>query len=166
MFANGDTRRQLLARSRHLLFKPKEWWINSQCERAQILYLLFKSEEKWCLSQWERAQILFHEYSDIKKAYKLSYKLYGIYNRFSTPEVARTHLAHWYNEIDQSGFDAFNTVRRTFQNHQDTIINYFNGMSTNAAAEAFNAKIKEFRRQFRGVTDVKFFLYHLCKIYA
>jgi len=42
----------------------------------------------------------------------------------------------------------------------------FNGRSTNAAAESFNAKIKEFRRQFRGVTDVKFFLYRLCKIYA
>ncbi|MCE5226272.1 MAG: transposase, partial [Porphyromonadaceae bacterium] len=38
--------------------------------------------------------------------------------------------------------------------------------STNAAAESFNAKIKEFRRQFRGVTDIKFFLYRLCKIYA
>jgi len=32
--------------------------------------------------------------------------------------------------------------------------------------ESFNAKIKEFRRQIRGVTDVKFFLYRLCKIYA
>jgi hypothetical protein len=38
--------------------------------------------------------------------------------------------------------------------------------STNAAAESFNAKIKDFRRQFRGVVDVKFFLYRLCKIYA
>ncbi|WP_430809556.1 MULTISPECIES: transposase [unclassified Carboxylicivirga] len=44
--------------------------------------------------------------------------------------------------------------------------NYFNGRSTNAAAESFNAKIKDFRRQFRGVKDVNFFLYRLCKIYA
>ncbi|TRX66531.1 transposase [Carboxylicivirga sp. M1479] len=62
--------------------------------------------------------------------------------------------------------DAFTTIRRTFEAHRDTIINYFNGRSTNAAAESFNAKIKEFRRQFRGVSDVKFFLYRLCKIYA
>ncbi|WP_430812559.1 MULTISPECIES: transposase [unclassified Carboxylicivirga] len=40
------------------------------------------------------------------------------------------------------------------------------GRSTNAAAESFNAKIKDFRRQFRGVKDVNFFLYRLCKIYA
>ncbi|WP_449353783.1 transposase [Alkaliflexus imshenetskii] len=37
---------------------------------------------------------------------------------------------------------------------------------TNAAAESINAKIKDFRRQFRGVTDVKFFLYRLAEIYA
>ncbi|MCE5227161.1 MAG: transposase [Porphyromonadaceae bacterium] len=42
----------------------------------------------------------------------------------------------------------------------------FGLVRTNAAAESFNAKIKEFRRQFRGVTDIKFFLYRLCKIYA
>ncbi|WP_363321657.1 transposase [Plebeiibacterium sediminum] len=46
------------------------------------------------------------------------------------------------------------------------MINYFNNRSTNAAAESFNAKIKEFRRQFRGVSDVKFFLFRLTKIFA
>ncbi|MCT4644044.1 MAG: transposase [Carboxylicivirga sp.] len=50
--------------------------------------------------------------------------------------------------IVYDGFTAFATIRRTFETHHDTIINYFNGRSTNAAAESFNAKIKEFRRQF------------------
>jgi len=67
---NGDTHKQLLVRGRYLLFKP---------------------EEKWTLSQWERAQILFSEYPDIEKAYKLSYKLYDIYNRFLTPEVPKSN---------------------------------------------------------------------------
>ncbi len=142
---NGDTRKQLLARSRYLLFKP---------------------EEKWTPSQWLRAQILFELYPDIEKAYKLSYQLYDIYNRNIAPEIARTKLAHWFNKIEKAGFEAFSAIRRTFETHHDTIINYFNGRSTNAAAESFNAKIKEFRRQFRGVVDVKFFLYRLCKIYA
>lgn len=142
---NGDTRRQLLARSRYILFKPMERWTDSQ---------------------WRRAQILFELYPDIHKAYQLSYKLYEIYNRFISPDLARTKLAHWFKDTEESGFNAFATIRRTFETHHDTIINYFNGRSTNAAAESFNAKIKEFRRQFRGVTDVKFFLYRLCKIYA
>ncbi|MGL5788131.1 MAG: transposase, partial [Bacteroidales bacterium] len=41
-----------------------------------------------------------------------------------------------------------------------------NNRSTNACAESFNAKIKAFRADFRGVRDIKFFLFRLCKIYA
>ncbi|MDE6451623.1 MAG: transposase, partial [Odoribacter sp.] len=40
-----------------------------------------------------------------------------------------------------------------------TILNYFDYRSTNAAVESFNAKIKEFRRVFRGIRDIKFFLF-------
>ena len=37
------------------------------------------------------------------------------------------------------------------KNNYPTIINYFNRRSTNAGAESFNAKVKAFRSQFRGV---------------
>ncbi|AUS05386.1 hypothetical protein C1A40_07815 [Tamlana carrageenivorans] len=40
--------------------------------------------------------------------------------------------------------------------HYQNILNYFDNRSTNASAEAFNAKIKAFRTQFRGVRNVKF----------
>ena len=33
----------------------------------------------------------------------------------------------------------------------------------NAAAESFNAKIKTFRAQLRGVVDINFFLFRLAK---
>ncbi|MCR6510084.1 transposase, partial [Bacteroides sp. KH569_7] len=35
---------------------------------------------------------------------------------------------------------------------------------TNAFAESFNAKIKAFRAQFRGVGDMPFFIFRLCKL--
>ncbi|MDW5290976.1 transposase, partial [Formosa sp. PL04] len=54
----------------------------------------------------------------------------------------------------------------SIQMHYKPILNYFNNRSTNASAESFNAKIKEFRAQFRGVRDIKFFLYRLTKLYA
>ncbi|WP_410504567.1 transposase [Maribacter sp. ACAM166] len=38
--------------------------------------------------------------------------------------------------------------------------------STNASAESFNAKIKSFRVQFRGVRNVEFFLFILTNIFA
>nr|WP_219041128.1 DUF6389 family protein [Mesonia aestuariivivens] len=47
-----------------------------------------------------------------------------------------------------------------------SILNYFINRSTNASAESFNAKIKAFRSQFRGVKNIEFFLiqinYNFC----
>lgn len=142
---NGDSRKQLLARSR---------------------YLLFKGQFKWTESQSQRAQILFKEYPDIEKAYLLSQKLWNIYNMKISKSVALTKLAHWFKDIEDSGFDSFATIRKTFEQHYNTILNYFENRSTNAFAESFNSKIKDFRRVFRGVRDTKFFLFRLTQIFA
>ncbi|WP_430813763.1 transposase [Carboxylicivirga sp. RSCT41] len=77
-----------------------------------------------------------------------------------------TPIIHIQNNFSISLDFSFAKARRTFVAHHDTIINCFNGRSTNTAAVSHNDKIKNFIRQFRGVTDVKFFLYRLCKIYA
>jgi len=145
LLQNGDTHRQLLARSR---------------------YLLFKSKTKWTTSQIERAEILFQLYPTIEKAYKLAQALSYIYENNTNKDVARLKMAHWYNKVENSNFKSFNTIARSIQMHYKPILNYFNNRSTNASAESFNAKIKEFRAQFRGVRDVKFFLYRLTKLYA
>lgn len=145
IYSNGDTLKQLLARSR---------------------YLLFKNSNKWTPKQKIRAQILFENYPDLHKAYTLATKLNHIYEKSTVKAIAITRMAHWFRDVEHSGIKNFATVMRTFQIHYDSIANFFNNRSTNAAAESFNAKIKEFRRNFRGVTDVKFFLFRLTKIYA
>ena len=129
-FSNGDSRKQLLARSR---------------------YLLFKKESLWSESQRVRAKILFREYPEIKKAYYLSMRLGLIYHQAKTADVALTRLAHWYDQVNRSGFLSFGSIARTIQSHYLNIVNFFHQRSTNAASEAFNAKIKAFRRQFRGL---------------
>ncbi|WP_430615688.1 transposase [Flavobacterium sp. JP2137] len=63
-------------------------------------------------------------------------------------------------------FKTFNTVVNTIQLNYQSILNYFDNRSTNASAESFNAKIKAFRTQFRGVRDIEFFLYRLVTIFA
>ena len=117
-------------------------------------------------SQRVRAGILFREYPDIKKAYYLSMRLGLIYHQCRHKDVALTRLARWYDEVDKSGFLAFGRVARSIQTHYLEIINFFEKRSTNAASESFNAKIKNFRAQFRGVKDKAFFLFRLAKIYA
>ena len=145
IFLNGDTRKQLLARSR---------------------YLLYKTREKWTSSQKLRAKILFSEYPDLEKAYNLSDGLRKIYNQNIEKSVAMLKLAHWFKEVEESGFKSFNTLTRTIILNYNDILNYFNARSTNASAESFNAKIKNFRMQLRGVRDKSFFLFRLSKLFA
>ena len=45
LFENGDTKKQLLARSRYLLFKAKSKWTESQTARAKILLREFPQLE-------------------------------------------------------------------------------------------------------------------------
>lgn len=142
---NGDTLKQLLARSRYLLFKP---------------------ESKWTSSQHIRAEILFNRYPCLEHAYKLVMQLGNIYHNVKLKGVAFTRLAKWYDQVEKSGFESFNVVVRSIQSHYLSILNYFENRSTNASAESFNAKIKAFRASFRGVRNVSFFLFRLAKIYA
>ena len=142
---NGDSLKQLLARSRHLLFKD---------------------ETNWTASQQHRSELLFARYPLLEKAYRLSRKLSHIFSNTKEKGIGFTRLAKWYDEVEKSAIKAFSTVARTIQNHYHTILNYFDNRHTNASAESFNAKIKALRTQFRGVRNVEFFMYRLAKIYA
>jgi transposase len=145
LLPNGDSVKQLLARSR---------------------YVLYKSREKWTQSQNERAQILFGLYPDIKTAYNINQQLRGIYNNNNDKHIAMTKLAHWYRSVEESGFKNFNILLNTITFNYQSILNYFDNRSTNASAESFNAKIKAFRSQFRGVRNIDFFLFRLSNLYA
>lgn len=145
VLSNGDTLKQLLARSR---------------------YLLFKHRSKWTLSQKERADLLFSRYPELLKAYNLAISLGNIFTNCKTKVIAFKKLAIWYNEVEDSGINAFKTVARSVQQHYESILNFFDNRSTNASAESFNAKVKAFRATLRGVRDTSFFLFRLAKIYA
>ena len=143
---NGETLPQILAKSR---------------------YVILKNKAKWNKQQVERAKVLFAKFPLLEKAYNLSMKLTEIFNRkYKLIGEARLALAKWYNEVSELNCKEFNKVLDTFQNHNDTILNYFLDRLTNASAESFNAKIKAFRTQLRGVTDVRFFMFRLATLYS
>ena len=112
------------------------------------------------------AGILFEKYPDLKKACGLSQKLSWIFSNTKDKLYALARLAKWNEQVEQSGFKSFNTLSRTIINHHKNILNYFDNKNTNASAESFNAKIKAFRAQYRGVGNVNFFLFRLAKLYA
>jgi transposase len=142
---NGDTKKQLLARSR---------------------YLLFKSPEKWTEKQKHRARLLFELYPDMKQAYSLTHSLRMIFSKNSMKDAARLSLVRWYNQVADAEFKSFNTIAATVYEHHEEILNFFIHRSTNASAESFNAKIKSFRASIRGVTDMKFFLFRVANIWG
>lgn len=145
ILSNGDTLKQLLVRSR---------------------YLLFKHHRLWTAEQKERAELLFERYPQIEKAYAIAIDLGDVYRICTSKEQAFKKLALWYNKVEESGITTFRTVAKSIQLHYIDILNFFNNRTTNAVAESFNAKIKAFRNQFRGVKDKLFFLYRLCELYA
>lgn len=60
-----------------------------------------------------------------------------------------------YNEVKNSYNKNFYTVIDTFENHNQTILNFFVNRATNANAGSFNVKVKAFRAQFRGLIPYK-----------
>ena len=144
-YSNGDTGKQLLARSRHLLYKPQSKWSNSQKERASIL---------------------FKEFPDLEQGYHLSMIFRSAYEYSVTREEAKEKFEDWHRMVKTKGFTSFVTASESVRSHEGTILNYFPERSTNASAESFNAKLKGFRSLVRGVTDLKFFLFRISKIYG
>lgn len=142
-YENGDTKKQLLTRSFHLLFK---------------------SSSKWTDRQKQRATILFREFEELDEAYKLSMMFRSWYENNTNKEQAKQNLQKWYEKVEEKNIASFIVAARSIEAHEDTILNYFNHRSTNASAESFNAKLKGFRALVRGVRDVKFFLFRVGRL--
>lgn len=145
IYQNGDSKKQLLARSRYLLFKPAD---------------------KWTESQHERADILFNTFPELKEGYKLSMMFRSFYEHSKTKGKAKKKLNKWYEKVKEKKFKSFITASESIKAHEGTILNYFFDRSTNASAESFNAKLKGFRALVRGVTDRKFFLFRITTFFS
>ncbi|WP_309597505.1 transposase [Flavobacterium davisii] len=89
-----------------------------------------------------------------------------MYNTNNDKNIAMLKLAHWYRKVEESGFKNFNILLNTITVNYQSILNYFDNRSTNAAAEFFNVKIKAFRSQFKGVRNIDFSLFRLSNLFA
>lgn len=139
-FSNGDTRVELLTRSR---------------------YLLCKSPDKWSERQKKRSEILFNEYPKLKEAYWIANKLRAIFRSDIGKDKAKTKLDGWYDEVAKCTSRELKAARDTIRFREDEVLNYFVNRSTNAAAESLNSKLKGFRSQLRGVADFAFYMYRV-----
>ena len=142
--SNGDSPKQLLARSRYIIAKKKHQWTDNQKHRAQIL---------------------FEKYPEIETAYQHTTEFRDIYE-LKDKLQARQRIEKWIDDTYKKELKPFYTTANTLKANLENILNFFNNRNTNANAESFNAKIKLFRANLRGVTDTTFFLFRLHKLFA
>jgi len=144
VLSNGDTPKQLLARSRYILTRKPNEWTSYQRERVALLF-----------SRYPILQIAYEHILEFRNIYE--------YNKL---EIVTQKFTELINKTIELKIKEFNTVANTVTNNLNTILNFFNYRNTNANAESFNAKVKLFRANLRGVMDTKFFLFRLTKLFA
>ncbi len=87
-------------------------------------------------------------------------------NDSTTQSEAKETLTHWYQKVEEQDLESFLVPAESSRLHEPTILIYFIHRSTNASAESFNAKLKNFRALVRGVRDKKFHLFRVAKLYG
>lgn len=147
-FENGDTEKELLARGRWLLFKHQNGWIETQAERAKIL---------------------FREFPEIRIAYELMCKFRNFYEYFEEEKIkgikqAKKDLKTWYKQFENCEITEMLNFQRSVKNHEGDILNYFKTNQTNAFAESLNAKIQRFIMDSFGFRNRDFFHFRIKKM--
>jgi transposase len=140
-FSNGDTKKQLLARSKYFLYKPSN---------------------RWSETQKERADILFREYPLVQEAYHLSMYFRNCY------EYKNKHyrFLEWIEKVQSGSLKEMKVAAETIKRHLGGILNYFENGATNAAIESFHSKLKLFRQRIRGIVDKEYFFFRIIQYFA
>ena len=145
---NGESRIELLTRSR---------------------YVLFKRTSNWTASQQKRATLLFETFPQLKDTYELTQQIRKWLDKENIGQYEwkiEQQLIHWYDCAEQAKLPEVENLIRIIGSHEEKIMNYFKTGKTNAKAEAMNSKIQRFIAANYGVRDKDFFLYRLDRYYS
>jgi transposase len=145
---NGESRIEMLTRSR---------------------YVLFKRPENWTTSQQKRVKLLFEAFPQLRAAYDLTLQIrlwLDKENLSKYPWQIEEQLIHWYDCAEQARLPEIENLIRIIGSNEEKIMNYFKTGKTNAKAEAMNSKIQRFIAANYGVRDKDFFMYRLAHYFS
>ena len=147
-YENWETKLELLARSR---------------------YLLFKFKTKWSSYQKERSEILFKEYPELKTVYSLIISFRKFYNWSAWKEKedllkVKEKLKLWKEEAWNHNIYEMDNFISTLERNEEKILEYFVENETNAYAESLNNKIWRFVHQNYWVKNKDFFHFRIKKL--
>jgi len=147
-YSNGETKLELLARGR---------------------YLLYKYDNKWSEKEKERAKILFRLFPEIEIAYKLSCEFRDFMSRKNIGKSylhMSSKLNNWYKKVEKADISEMLNFQTMVETNEEYIMNYFIDGETNALAEGLNSKIQRFITSNNGTRDKDFFFFRLDNYYA
>ena len=145
-YENGETIKEILAKSR---------------------YLLFSFSPAWRESQLARANILFREFPEIKIAYDCICRFRVWYQKKHESKDAALKALHiWYEEVTKTGIPELLNLVSSFKKHEGVILNYFSTNQTNAFAESLNSRIAACIRMCYGIRDIDFFHFRIKKFFS
>jgi transposase len=144
--SNGETIKEILARSR---------------------YLLFRFQRQWTEVQEQRAEILFELFPEIKKAYSVICSFRSFYNcKVGNVGKARKSLEKWHRKAKVSHIPEIQNFLSTVKKHEPDILAYFVDGHTNAFAESLNSKFQRFIQSNYGIRDRNFFHFRIKKHFS
>lgn len=149
----------------------------------RCLKTLKQNPDKWSDEQQRRMQILFRAYPEIKDAYNLKEEFRNLYwgkrtnpeykdkvlspeERNVIKEKVREKLHTWYDHVNASKCPGMKAFKRTVKQREEDMLNYYETFVTNANAESLNSGIKALRTEVKGVSDLPFFFFRVCKIFG
>ena len=103
----------------------------------------------------------------IKEAFTVINSLRAIFrNKNIDRNEAKTALHSWYDKVSQCTIREVKSARDAIKAKEEEVLNYFINRSTNASAESLYSKLKGFRSQLHGVSDLPFFMYRISRIFG
>lgn len=139
---NGETRAEMLHRSRYVLYKSP-----------------------YDMNEWQRkrADLLFKHFPNLKNAYNqyIQFREWYASDPSCSKDFNDWRLSLWIKHSRELKQKPFNDFCSMIETNRDYIINYFDGYHTNAIAESTNAKIQLAAIKNRGSRDTDFFLYRI-----
>jgi transposase len=142
--SNGETKAELLTRSR---------------------YVCSISEDKWNDYQRKRAILLFDTFPELQEIYNKIMQFRNWYKAKPIqyePFMNERNLWTWIYEVENTYINELANFANLVINHESEILNYHKmGNKTNAVAESINAKINNANMKNNGARDIDFFNYRL-----
>jgi transposase len=151
----------------HLMKKVNEaidqtrlWERKQHQDKAKLKghkYTFLKNKSRLSSQKQQQLEELLHLFPQLAEAYRLRETLQLIW-QMTDPAKAIESLQAWLQTAAQSQVQALQGVAKTFHDHWEGIVSYFQNRITNSILENTNLKIQAAKRRARGYRNTDNFI--------